>query len=78
MRVYSHHAVSWRLTASSRCRLHCEQRFRPISVERPKVLMPLVNVPMLDYTLEWLSSAGVEEVRHSCCAHLPVSCVCEC
>lgn len=39
------------------------QRFRPISVERPKVLMPLVNVPMLDYTLEWLAYAGVEEVR---------------
>jgi hypothetical protein len=39
------------------------QRFRPISVERPKVLMPLVNVPMLDYTLEWLASAGVEEAR---------------
>lgn len=38
------------------------QRFRPISVERPKVLMPLVNAPMLDYTLEWLAYAGVEEV----------------
>lgn len=45
------------------------QCFRPISVERPKVLMPLVNVPMLDYTLEWLLSAGVEEVFVFCCAH---------
>lgn len=42
--------------------LFVQQRFRPISVERPKVLMPLVNVPMLDYTLEWLAYAGVEEV----------------
>ena len=25
--------------------------------------MPLVNVPMLDYTMEWLASAGVEEAR---------------
>ncbi len=34
-------------------------------MERPKVLVPLVNVPMLDYTLEWLASAGVEEARQA-------------
>jgi hypothetical protein len=55
------------LAARARCLLGLTaapvQRFRPISVERPKVLMPLVNVPMLDYTLEWLASAGVEEAR---------------
>ncbi len=39
------------------------QRFRPISVERPKVLLPLVNVPMLEYTLEWLATNKVQEVR---------------
>lgn len=37
--------------------------FRPITAERPKVLLPLVNVPMLEYTLEFLSQSGVEEVR---------------
>ncbi|KAM7476945.1 hypothetical protein LguiB_024188 [Lonicera macranthoides] len=45
------------------------QKFRPITLERPKVLLPLVNVPMIDYTLAWLESAGVEEVFVFCCAH---------
>lgn len=36
--------------------------FRPITLECPKVLLPLVNVPMLDYTIEFLSQNGVEEV----------------
>ncbi|KAH9309174.1 hypothetical protein KI387_037085, partial [Taxus chinensis] len=45
------------------------QKFRPITLERPKVLLPLVNIPMIDYTLEWLASAGVEEVYVFCCAH---------
>lgn len=39
--------------------------FRPVSAEGPKVLLPLVNVPMLEYTLEFLSQNGVEEVRTS-------------
>lgn len=34
-----------------------------------KVLLPLVNVPMINYTLAWLESAGVEEVFVFCCAH---------
>ncbi|KAJ9680368.1 hypothetical protein PVL29_019632 [Vitis rotundifolia] len=45
------------------------QKFRPITLERPKVLLPLVNVPMIDYTLAWLESAGIEEVFVFCCAH---------
>ncbi|KAL3838343.1 hypothetical protein ACJIZ3_022934 [Penstemon smallii] len=43
--------------------------FRPITLERPKVLIPLVNAPMIDYTLAWLESAGVEEVFVFCAAH---------
>lgn len=39
------------------------QRFRPITIERPKVLLPLVNVPMIEYTLEWLAINHVQEVR---------------
>ena len=35
-----------------------------MSVECPKVLLPLANVRMIDYTLEWLVAGGVEEV---CC-----------
>lgn len=45
------------------------QKFRPITLERPKVLLPLINIPMIDYTLEWLASAGVKEVFVFCCAH---------
>ncbi|KAI3946571.1 hypothetical protein MKX01_014429 [Papaver californicum] len=45
------------------------QKFRPITMERPKVLLPLVNIPMIDYALAWLESAGVEEVFVFCCAH---------
>ncbi|XP_023537933.1 translation initiation factor eIF-2B subunit epsilon isoform X1 [Cucurbita pepo subsp. pepo] len=44
-------------------------KFHPITLERPKVLLPLVNVPMINYTLSWLESAGVEEVFVFCCAN---------
>lgn len=40
-----------------------------VSVLVLKVLLPLVNVPMINYTLGWLESAGVEEVIVFCCAH---------
>lgn len=33
------------------------------------MLLPLVNIPMINYTLAWLESAGVEEVFVFCCAH---------
>jgi len=38
------------------------RRFPPITYEMPKVLMPVVNVPLLDYTMECLSMSGVDEV----------------
>ncbi|XP_062220686.1 uncharacterized protein LOC133920062 [Phragmites australis] len=44
-------------------------KFRPITLERPKVLLPLVNMPMIEYTLSWLETAGAEEVFVFCCAH---------
>ena len=37
--------------------------FRPLTQKMPKVLLPLVNVPMIEYTLEFLAINGVEEVR---------------
>ncbi len=39
------------------------QRFRPITLERPKVLLPLAGFPFIDYTLEWLASNSVAKVR---------------
>jgi hypothetical protein len=52
-------AIASNITRCFACSL---QRFRPITVEKPKVLLPLVNVPLLEYTLEWLALNKVEEV----------------
>lgn len=43
--------------------------FRPVTFEMPKVLMPLANLPMIEYTLEFLAAGGVQEVFIFCCAH---------
>lgn len=43
--------------------------FRPITWELPKVLLPLVGVPMLDYTIEFLAQNGVEELFLLCVWH---------
>ena len=40
--------------------------FRPLSLDKSKVLCPLNNVPMIDYALEFLAGAGVEEVFVVC------------
>ena len=44
-------------------------KLRPISLERPKVLLPLLNLPMIDYALEFLVSGGVQELFIFCCSH---------
>ncbi|GMI88829.1 hypothetical protein like AT2G34970 [Hibiscus trionum] len=62
--VVAHHPLQAILLADS-----FTTKFRPITLERPRVLLPLVNIPMIDYTLAWLESAGVEEVFVFCCAH---------
>ena len=43
-----------------------KRTFVPVAFETPNVLLPLVNVPMLEYTLEFLSQNGVEEVFIFC------------
>ncbi|CAN0204491.1 unnamed protein product, partial [Ectocarpus fasciculatus] len=43
--------------------------FRPISSDMPKVLCPLVNVPMIDYTMEFLARNDVKEVFVFCVSH---------
>eukprot|EP00123_Amoebidium_parasiticum_P018232 comp24137_c0_seq1/m.43888 comp24137_c0_seq1/g.43888 ORF comp24137_c0_seq1/g.43888 comp24137_c0_seq1/m.43888 type:complete len:666 (-) comp24137_c0_seq1:679-2676(-) len=44
-------------------------RFRPISYDIPRALIPLANSPLIEYTLEFLSSAGIKEVFVFCCSH---------
>jgi translation initiation factor eIF-2B subunit epsilon len=39
-----------------------ETRFTPFTLERPRCLLPLANTPLLEYTLEFLASAGVDEI----------------
>ena len=41
------------------------KRFAPVTIDIPRVLMPLVNAPLIDYTIELLLSSGIENV--SCC-----------
>lgn len=44
-------------------------RFLPITIEKPRALLPLVNRPLIDYTVEFLAVAGVKEIFVFCCAH---------
>jgi translation initiation factor eIF-2B subunit epsilon len=39
-----------------------ETRFSPFTPNRPRCLLPLVNTPLIEYTLEFLASSGVQEV----------------
>jgi NDP-sugar pyrophosphorylase family protein len=43
--------------------------FRPMSLEVPKVLLPVCNTPMLEYTLEMLANAKVKDIIVVCCWH---------
>ena len=44
-------------------------RFTPVTLDLPRALLPLVNVPMLDYTIEFLAKNGIEEIFVFCFAH---------
>lgn len=46
-----------------------ESRFMPLTAELPRCLLPLANVPLIEYTLEFLARAGVNEVYLVCSAH---------
>ncbi|PKY40129.1 nucleotide-diphospho-sugar transferase [Rhizophagus irregularis] len=45
------------------------ERFRPITLDMPRCLLPLCNTPLIEYTLECLAVAGVQEVYILCRAH---------
>ncbi|KAJ3056056.1 hypothetical protein HK097_008293 [Rhizophlyctis rosea] len=44
-------------------------RFKPLTKDEPRCLLPLANVPLIEYTLEFLAVSGVQEVFVVCCAH---------
>lgn len=37
-------------------------RLRPLTLQNPKVLLPIAEVPLIQYTLFWLKSHGIQEV----------------
>jgi translation initiation factor eIF-2B subunit epsilon len=39
-----------------------ETRFNPFTLETPRCLLPLVNTPLIEYTLEFLAHNGLEQV----------------
>jgi translation initiation factor eIF-2B subunit epsilon len=47
-------------------------RFLPLTTEKPRALLPLVNRPLIDYTVEFLAVSGVQEIFVYCCSHADV------
>ncbi|XP_026230471.1 translation initiation factor eIF-2B subunit epsilon [Anabas testudineus] len=43
------------------------RRFFPVTKDQPRALLPLGNAAMIDYTLEFLTSTGVQETFIFCC-----------
>lgn len=46
-----------------------ETRFMPLTSVKPKCLLPLANVPLIEYTLEFLATANAKEVLLVCSSH---------
>ncbi|XP_071452986.1 translation initiation factor eIF2B subunit epsilon [Hetaerina americana] len=44
-------------------------KFAPLTNSSPEALLNLINVPLLDYTLECLGNSRVQEVILFCCSH---------
>ncbi|KDD74653.1 hypothetical protein H632_c1157p2, partial [Helicosporidium sp. ATCC 50920] len=44
----------------------CWQRLSPLTLETPSSLLRVAGIPVIDYTMEWLSMSGVEEVLVLC------------
>ncbi|EFW99941.1 translation initiation factor eif-2b epsilon [Grosmannia clavigera kw1407] len=39
-----------------------QDRFKPLTIDTPRCLLPLANTPLIEYTLEYLAMNGVQEV----------------
>ncbi|KAK0611116.1 nucleotide-diphospho-sugar transferase [Immersiella caudata] len=46
-----------------------QDRFKPFTLEKPRCLLPLAGVPIIEYTLEFLAHNGVQQVFIYCGAH---------
>lgn len=46
-----------------------ETRFMPLTAIKPRCLLPLANVPLIEYTFEFLARAEVNEVILLCTSH---------
>lgn len=44
-------------------------RFKPLTSDKPRCLLPLANTPLIEYTLEFLASSGVKQVFIFVCVH---------
>ena len=50
------------------------QRFAPLTLDQPRCLMPVCNVPLIEWTLESLATAGVHEAVSYTHLTLPTIC----
>ncbi|KAJ8126395.1 hypothetical protein O1611_g7243 [Lasiodiplodia mahajangana] len=46
-----------------------QSRFLPFSLDKPRCLLPLANIPLIEYTLEFLAMNDVQDVFIYCGAH---------
>ncbi|KAJ1989790.1 translation initiation factor eIF-2B epsilon subunit, GEF [Dimargaris cristalligena] len=46
-----------------------DQQMMPLTQTTPRCLLPLCNVPLIEYTFELLAIAGIEEIFIFCCIH---------
>lgn len=46
-----------------------DQRFIPVTDDVPLALFPVANKPLISYTLDFLVSAGVQQIYVYCCEH---------
>ena len=44
-------------------------RFKPLTTNKPRCLLPVCNAPLLDWTFESLALAGVKEIFVVCRSH---------
>ncbi len=46
-----------------------QKKFKPVTVEKPKALFPLLNIPLLAYTVEFLTLNRVKEIFLATTSH---------